>query len=236
MEPKDKVIIVTGASQGIGLAAARLLGTLGAKVVLAARSTDVLKKLETEIKGSLAVVTDMRQTKDIENLVKKTMEKFGRIDILVNNAGQGLYAPLEKVNIEQYKQIMELNVFSVVEMMQAVVPIMKKQTSGVIINVSSMLAKMYIPRLSAYASTKYALNAISFTARQELEPFGITVSTVSPKMTATNFGKNSLGVGREANLQNNEQNNRPRPPIDTPEQVAEKIVEAIRTGAQDVTL
>lgn len=240
MEIKDKIVIVTGASQGIGEAASRMLGGLGAKVVLAARSEDLLKKLESDIPGSFAVVTDMMKTADIQNLVKQTMEKFGRIDILVNNAGQGMHGfSVENTPIEKYKEIMELNVFSVVEMMQAVVPIMKKQNGGTIVNISSMLSKMKIPMLAAYSSTKYALNAVSFIARKELAPYGITVSVVLPKMTETNFMKNSIRSPPQTENHQNQANQGPQrqmPSSDTAETVAQKIVEIIRTGEEEVSL
>lgn len=231
MEIKDSVIIITGASQGIGLAAARLLAEKGAKVVLAARSKDLIENLEKEILGSFAVVTDMRKKEDIKNLVNKTIEKFGKIDILINNAGQAMYGSIETINLEDYRQIMELNVFSVVEAMQAVIPEMRKQGKGMIVNVSSMLAKMYIPGISAYSSTKYALNSISFTARQELAKDGIIVSVISPRITATNFGKNSRG--QRPAFSNT---GRAPQPIDPPERVAEKIEEVIRTEQQEITL
>ena len=108
MQIKNSVIIITGASMGIGMAAAKELSNKGAKVVLAARSADKLKALEKEIPGSFAVETDMRKPGDIKKLVDTTMKKFGRVDILINNAGQGLLAPVETIDIDDYKSIMDL--------------------------------------------------------------------------------------------------------------------------------
>ncbi len=108
MKIKDSVIIITGASAGIGLATAKELANKGAKVVLAARSGDKLKELEKEIEGSFAVVADMRKPKDIVAMVDAAKNKFGRIDILVNNAGQGMRSPVEKINIDDYTD-MRLN-------------------------------------------------------------------------------------------------------------------------------
>ena len=147
MEIKDKIAIVTGASGGIGLAVARLLAEKGAKVVLAARSADRLKQLESEIPGSFAVPTDMRKREDIRQLVQQTETKFGRIDILINNAGQGLLSPVASINLDDYREIMELNVYAVLEAMQAVIPIMRKQGGGAILNVSSLVSKNYFPKL-----------------------------------------------------------------------------------------
>ena len=197
MQIKDKFAIVTGASGGIGLAVARLLAQGGATVVLAARSADKLKQLEREIPGSFAVPTDMRKQEDIRQLVQQTEQKFGRIDILINNAGQGLLSPVAAIDLKDYREIMELNVFAVLEAMQAVIPIMRKQGGGTILNVSSLVSKNYFPQLGGYASTKYALNALSLTARQELASDNIVVSVFHPKMTATEFGQNAECAGRD---------------------------------------
>jgi short-subunit dehydrogenase len=233
MEIKDKVIIVTGASQGIGLATAKSLAKEGAKVVLAARSADALKDIEKELPGSFAVPTDMRKPDDIKKLIEKTVEKFGRIDVLINNAGQGLYTQVENIDIESYKNVMELNVYAPLQAMQLAIPIMRKQGGGMILNISSRVSKNYYPNLAAYASTKYALNALSLTARAELEKDNIIVSVFHPKMTATDFGKNSAGkpwtpAPGTTNLRNME--------VDTPEQVAEKILEQIHSEEPEASM
>jgi short-subunit dehydrogenase len=233
MDIKNKVIVITGASQGIGEAAAKYLSGQGAKVVLAARSADSIKKLALQLPDSLAVPTDMRKPEDIQNLVNAAVKKYGRIDILINNAGQGMYGPLENIDIEKYKQIMELNVYGVLRAMQAVIPQMRLQGRGQIINISSRVSKNYFPALSAYASTKYALNALSLTARTELEKDNIIVSVFHPKMTASSFGKNSIGTSPWAGNRDSggsagsPPSGRPAPEVDTPEQVAEKIAELI---------
>ena len=105
MKIKDSVIVITGASSGIGLALARHLSKLGARVVLAARSADVLRQLEGEIPNSFAVPTDMRKPKDITSLIEATKEKYGKVDVLINNAGQGMRSPVEAINIEDYKNV-----------------------------------------------------------------------------------------------------------------------------------
>lgn len=226
MDIKNKVIIVTGASQGIGEATAKYLAELGAKVVLAARSAEAIKKLAAQLPDALAVPTDMRNASDIKNLINEAVKKYGRVDILINNAGQGMYGAMETIEIEKYKEIMELNVYGVLRAMQAVIPQMKQQGSGMILNISSRVSKNYYPYLSAYASTKYALNALSLTARAELEKENIIVSVFHPKMTSSNFGKNSIGRSPWAG---NRDNQRPSPEVDTPEQVAKKIAELINS-------
>jgi short-subunit dehydrogenase len=223
MEIKNKVIIVTGASDGIGLAVARKLAHAGAKVVLAARSDEKLAALAHELPGSVAVHTDMTQQTDIQNLIDRTMEIDGRIDILINNAGQGMYGPAESIDIDKYKHIMNLNVYGPLYAMQLVIPKMREQGGGMILNISSRVSKNYFPNLSAYASTKYALNALSLTARDELKKDNIIVSVFHPKMTSTSFGKNALGTRPDFG-------DRPRTPgmeVDTPEQVADKVLEQI---------
>jgi short-subunit dehydrogenase len=250
MNIKNKIAIVTGASGGIGLCVAKALSKKGATVVLAARSEDKLQKLMHEIPNSHIIVTDMRKPEDVKNLIAKTVAKFGRVDILVNNAGQGMRAPLEKVETKAYRDIMELNVFAVLNAMQEVIPIMREQGGGTILNVSSMVSKNYFPGLSAYASTKYALNALSLTARDELKKDGIIVSVFHPKMTTTDFGKNSagipyvsaagpgssLGVGGEATRSPSVVPSRPEKSVDTPEAVAEKIVEQIESGEAEANM
>ena len=224
MEIKDKIVIVTGASAGIGLALARLLAEKGATVILAARSADKLKQLEKEIPGSVAIPADMQKPEDIRNLIHQVQDRFGRIDILVNNAGQGLRSTVETIDLDDYRNIMELNVFGVLSAMQEVIPIMRKQGGGTILNVGSMVSKNTFPTLAAYASTKYALNALSLTARQELAKDNIIVSVFHPKMTATEFGQNARGEKYHSAA------GRPGMTVDTPEAVAERIVEQIVSG------
>jgi len=110
MEIKDKVVIITGASSGIGLATAKHLASQGAKIVLASREPEKLRALEKEIAGSLAVPTDVTKPGDAKQLIDKTIEKFGRIDVLINGAAQAMAAPVEKINLDAYRNLLELNV------------------------------------------------------------------------------------------------------------------------------
>ncbi len=125
MEIAGKVVLITGASSGIGLATARLFAQKGAKLALAARSTEKLEQLASELPEAIAVPTDMRDEADVWRMVAQTQEHYKRIDVLINNAGQGLNVPIEKVNVDTYRSVFELNVVSVIVAMQAVVPIMR---------------------------------------------------------------------------------------------------------------
>jgi short-subunit dehydrogenase len=233
MKLKDKVVIVTGASQGIGRYASRLLSQAGAKVVLAARSMDKLKKLQKELPGSFAVETDLRNKKDIKRLFTLTMRKFWRVDVLVNNAGQGMWSPVENLQLKQYQDMLELNLFAPLLCMQEAIPIMRKQNGGMIVNVSSMVTENHYPNLGGYASTKYALNCLSRTARAELHPDKIEVKVFRPKLAETDFGKNSV-IAEPDMLR--DRSNPHAPPMDTPQFVAEKLLELIQSEEVEMSL
>lgn len=200
MEVKDKVVIITGASMGIGEATARVFAEAGAKLILAARSADKLEALANSLPASaetLIVPTDMTDQTQVKALIEKAYARFERIDILINNAGQSAVGPIATVSPDLYRQIIELNLLGPLHAIQAVVPKMKEQGGGVIINISSNVSKMAIPMIGAYASTKYALNGLSLTARNELAADNIRVALFHPGATATDFGKNAL---RDENL------------------------------------
>jgi short-subunit dehydrogenase len=227
MEIQGRVVIVTGASAGIGLATARLFAQQGAKVALAARSADVLEQIAAELPDALVMPTDMRDGAAVARMVSAVQQHYGRIDVLINNAGQGMHVPIEQIDLEQYRALLELNVVSVIGAMQAVIPIMRQQGGGVIINISSGLSKRIIPHVGPYASTKYALNALTLTARLELAPDNIRVGLMLPGMTATDFIKNAISYQPNPERQGGM-------PSDSPEHVAEKILEAVRTEEAEV--
>jgi NADP-dependent 3-hydroxy acid dehydrogenase YdfG len=233
MEIKDKIVIVTGASGGIGAATSTYLAREGAKLVLAALSEKKLTELEREIPGSLIVPTDVRKSEDVKNLIEKTIEKYGRVDILINLAGQGMWAPVEKIDVEEYQKLFDLNVCGYLRAMQVVIPVMRAQRSGMIINVSSKLTTIHFPNEAGYASTKYAVNDLTLTARQELEKDGIVVSLIRPKLVQTDFGKHSVVPEPDALR---DENNPNHPPMDMPETVALKIGELIRSGDAELDL
>lgn len=229
MEIKDKVAIVTGASSGIGLSVATLLTKYGAKVALAARSLRRLKILSKKLPGSLAVPADMTDENQIKKLIKKTVRHYGRIDILVNCAGRGYDAPIENIRTKTFREIFELDVVGPLVAMQQVIPSMRKQGKGVIVNLSSGTALMYLPNMAGYSSLKRALGGISLTGREELKKDHISISVVYPYITKTNFEKNT--IKHVKNLKSDEyvenDNGFQLPPPDSPDFVAQKILNAI---------
>ena len=137
MDVKDKIVIVTGASSGIGLALSKMLSENGAKVALVSRSQEKLNNISKNLKNSFVVVADMSKEDEVRQMVKKVFDHYGSIDILVNNAGVGYYASIEDTKIENLKKVFDLNVVGPLVAMQSVIPIMKKQGGGIIINISS---------------------------------------------------------------------------------------------------
>jgi short-subunit dehydrogenase len=228
MEIRDKVVLVTGASGGIGLATARSFAGEGAKVALVARSADRLNEiadgLRREGREAIAIAADLRDAAQVKRAVAETTRHFGRIDILINNAGQSAADMIADINLDDFRQIVELNVFAPLTAMHAVIPMMREHGGGLILNVSSMVSKMRIPGLAAYAATKAALNVLSDTARVELAADHIRVILVFPRTTATDLGKNSLG---NAELrQRQRESAHAQATVDTAEFVAGKILAA----------
>lgn len=192
-----QVVIVTGASAGIGQSASLRLAVEGATVVMAARRADRIETLRQEVESSggraLAVVCDVTSPADRERLVQETIRAYGRIDGLVNNAGYGQRGPIELVPVEAIRQNFETNLFSLIALTQLVIPIMRGQQSGRIVNISSVAGQIARPLSSVYDSTKHALEAVSDGLRGELAPFGIKVVIIEPGFIITEF----LGVATE---------------------------------------
>jgi NADP-dependent 3-hydroxy acid dehydrogenase YdfG len=187
MDIIGKVVLITGASSGIGAATARAAARVGARPVLAARRTDRITALADELPDALAVSCDVTDPAQLHAAVARAVDHYGSIDILVNNAGQGLHQPLEQVDPDDFRAVLDLNVVAPLVAMQAVLPVMRAQKSGAIVNVSSATTQMTLPGLGAYAASKAALNMLSAVARRELATDGITVSTILPFVTATEF-------------------------------------------------
>jgi NADP-dependent 3-hydroxy acid dehydrogenase YdfG len=204
LEPRPaiegKVAIITGASAGIGEATAREFARAGAKVVLAARRKERLERLEKEIREmggtALAVRTDVTDVDQVANLVQTTLSTFGRIDILANIAGWAKYHWLEKMSSEDVRKHYEVNVIGMAELTRQVIPIMKYQRSGYILNMSSYASRISIPPLTVYASTKYAVEGLTDGLRRELLPWGIEVMRIHPSaVTGTEFNERVVQEG-----------------------------------------
>lgn len=187
-EIQNKVVIITGASSGLGEATAQRLGANGAKLMLAARREDRLKELVDAIaqSGGTATyrVTDVTDRAQVESLAKETLSTYGRIDVLINNAGLMPLSPLDQVKVEEWDRTIDVNIKGVLYGIAAVLPIMRQQKSGHIINVSSVAGHKVFPGSAVYCATKYAVRAISEGLR--LESNGEIRSTnISPGAVAT---------------------------------------------------
>jgi short-subunit dehydrogenase len=222
------VILITGASSGIGAATARLVTKRGGLPVLSARRADRLEALAKELPGAVAIQADLRDPEQVCQLVETTLEHHGRVDVLVNNAGQGLHLPLEQVSLEDLVAITELNFYAPLLAMQAVLPAMRSQGGGTIINVSSGTSRMVLPGVGAYAATKSALNMLSLVAREELAADGIVISIVYPSVTATEF-HDTLRAG---SMPSEGSGLTPH----SPEYVAKAIIRALHTGEAEVII
>ena len=222
-----RVVLVTGASSGIGAATARLAHAAGALPVLAARRADRLEALADELGGALAVPTDMTDRAAVHALAEKAVQRHGRVDALVNNAGVSLHEPLDRLDLDEFTSVLELNVTSVVAMTQAVLPAMRSRGEGRILNVSSGTTNMVLPGVGAYAASKSALNMLSAVFRKELADDGIDVSLVLPSITATEFGGGRYQPGVEVG---------PGMVAHSPEYVAGVILRALRTGEERIDI
>src|SRR5438309_24824 len=203
MKVKGARVIITGASQGIGRAIALEFGRRGARLALAARSRPALEELAGLINadgGSAIVIpTDVTDADAVEQLAQETVIELGGIDILVNNAGIGITAPIGDASSADVEAVFRLNVLAAAAAIRAVVPTMRAQHDGMIINISSMAGKVVIPRIGYYSASKFALTAIGDALRMEEAHRGIKVMNVFPGTTRSNFGENRLGIrGRGA--------------------------------------
>lgn len=228
MDIKGKVVIVTGASSGIGEATARQFGREGARIVLAARRVDRLESLAHEITvmdnsaETLVVQADLSKLDDIKMLVDETMRKFGRIDVLVNNAGFGRLDWLEKLDpVKDIQAQFDINVMGVIQTTRQVLPVMMKQRSGHIINMVSMAGLIAIPTYSVYAATKHAVHGFSEALRREVKPWGIEVSMIYPGGVASEFAQHA-GIKRKTGMTT------PKVLLLTSDQVGEAVVKLVR--------
>jgi NADP-dependent 3-hydroxy acid dehydrogenase YdfG len=199
---RDKVVIVTGASQGIGAETAQAFARAGARVVLAARSQSALGRLAAAWgQGrALAVPTDIADAASVERMIAQTLAAFGRVDILINNAGVGYLSPLLKTRPDKIRQVFEVNVFGPLAAIQSVAPRMKEQGDGHIINVLTCAGRIPIPFQGIYGASKAAFILLTDTLRVELAPSRIAVTGVYPGTVNTSFERNALREGDSYSL------------------------------------
>ena len=186
---EGKVVVITGASSGLGEATARLLSAQGASVVLGARRIDRLRVLADELSRrggkALAVPTDVIQCDQVKRLVDAAVQTYGRIDVMINNAGLMPQALLERLKIDEWNQMIDVNIKGVLYGIAAALPHMKQQKAGHFINVSSVAGHRVGPGFAVYAATKYAVRALSEGLRQEVKPYNIRTTVISPGAVAT---------------------------------------------------
>jgi short-subunit dehydrogenase len=226
MNIDGKVVLITGASEGIGAACAESFRRRGAKLSLVARSEEKLK----EAGGADAVITagDLTREETRTAAVTRTLERFGRIDILLNNAGVGLYAPAWRASMEETRRMYDLNFFAPLAMIQLVVPHMRSKGGGMIVNVGSIAGKMTLPWFTLYSTTKFALGALTNGLRMELRDSGIQTMVVCPGYVKTRFQTNVLDGHPPDRLL------RGRKFAITPEQCAEAIARGVERDARTV--
>ncbi|MER8448229.1 SDR family oxidoreductase [Mesorhizobium sp. M1066] len=183
----DKVVVITGASSGLGEAAARLLAREGAKLILGARRLDRLQALAGELSlGEDAILqTDVTDVSQVRRLVDHAVKTHGRVDVIINNAGLMPHSPLERGKVEDWDRMIDVNIKGVLYGIAAALPHMKTQKSGHIINVSSVAGHKVGPGGAVYAATKHAVRVISEGLRQEVKPYNIRTTIISPGAVAT---------------------------------------------------
>ena len=186
---EGKVVVITGASSGLGEATARHLSARGASVVLGARRHDRIQSLADELTGrggkAIAVTTDVAHREQVKKLVDVAVQTYGRIDVMINNAGLMPQAPLERLKIDEWDRMIDVNIKGVLYGIAAALPYMKQQKAGHIINVSSVAGHKVGPGFAVYAATKHAVRALSEGLRQEVKPYNIRTTVISPGAVAT---------------------------------------------------
>jgi NADP-dependent 3-hydroxy acid dehydrogenase YdfG len=223
------IVVITGASGGIGAALAELVSGQGMSVALAARRKDALEAVAARCSGpALPVVADVTVRENVRRIVDETLSRFGRIDVWINNAGIGITRPPSQLTDQDIDAMIQANVKSALYGMQEVLPHFKQRNAGHIINVSSMLGRIPFAMIrSAYSGAKHFLNALTAMLRDELREShpGIQVSLVSPGVVRTDFGLNAMHGGPDS---------RQFPGSQSAEEVAAVIAQVIATRAPDV--
>ncbi len=226
MKIQDKVVLITGASEGIGAACARAFHERGARLSLNARTES--KLIEAGPSGSLTTAGDITSAAVRRRIVDATLDRFGRIDILVNNAGAGLYSPAWSAPEQEARALFELNLFAPLAMVQLAAPHMRRNCSGMIVNVGSIAGRMTLPWFTLYSVSKYALGSLTEGLRMELKRDGIHAMMVCPGYVDTRFQSHILGGNVPRTIAKS------RRFTITSEQCAEAIVRGVERNARTV--
>ena len=232
MEINGAVVLVTGASSGIGAATARAASRAGAQVVLVARREDRIRQLAEELGDAVAVPCDVTDRAQVEAAVHTAVDTFGRIDVLVNNAGQGLQATVDAIDPDDFRAVLELNLVAPLVTMQAVLPGMRRRGTGAIVNVGSGIIWSTLPGSGAYSASKAGLQKLSAIARAEVADAGIAVSLMFPSITESEFVGTVRGSVEDALHLEASSGLRPQ----SPEGVADAILDLVRSGAEQADL
>jgi short-subunit dehydrogenase len=231
---KGERVLLTGASSGIGKALAFELARKGVRIILTSRRFDLLKKVAEEIiytfpdaMTPLVIDCDVTNRKDVRKVIHFCAEHYGGIDILINNAGIGVYGACEKTSLEDLRSLMEVNFFGSVHFILEVLPLMREAGEGLIVNISSLAAKHGVPCLAAYGASKAALAALSQSLHAELVGSGISVLTVYPGYTQTDFFRKEKKVGGAR---------RPDKPYASVQKVAQAMVAGIEKEKHELVL
>lgn len=189
-----RTVLVTGCSSGIGLATCHVLSRNNFMTYGTVRNLSKAKKIQDLINGenlSLKILRlDVNDNQSIKIAVKKILTDTGRIDVLINNAGYGMFGPVEEITTQEVKKQFETNFFGTIRLIKAIVPIMRKQGNGTIVNISSMVGRFGVPLNSAYVSSKFAVEGLSESISFELEEYGIRVIVIEPGVVKSDFFQN----------------------------------------------
>jgi len=228
---QQKVVVITGASSGIGAAAAKMFAAEGASVVVAARSQPALEQLVRDITAAggtaHAVRADVARREDCDRLLARAAEQLGGIDVLVNNAGTNCRGPIERYRPEDLAGVVEVNLTAPIVLTRLVLPYLRKRGRGAIINVASIAGRIPVAHEAVYSATKFGLRAFTFAMVEELEGSGITISAVSPGPVDTGFIMENLDDVPDLVFSQ---------PMSTADDIARGILDCAADGALERTI